>query len=103
MAIQTVGILSPGDMGQAIAGVLIQHGLRTVAALDNRSERTRQLATEAKIEDVGSLNRLVCESDVLLSVLVPACSYRSSKAGRRGNKQRWQKPPVCRLQCDLTR
>ncbi|MDF5729142.1 MAG: DUF1932 domain-containing protein [Rhizonema sp. PD38] len=79
MAIQTVGILSPGDMGQAIAGVLTQHGLRTVAALDNRSERTRQLATEAKIEDVGSLNRLVSESDVLLSVLVPSSATEAAK------------------------
>ncbi|MDF5720080.1 MAG: DUF1932 domain-containing protein [Rhizonema sp. PD37] len=79
MAIQTVGILSPGDMGQAIAGVLNQHGLRTVAALDNRSQRTRQLATEAKIEDVGSLNRLVSESDVLLSVLVPASATEAAK------------------------
>ncbi len=79
MAIQTVGILSPGDMGQAIAGVLTQHGLMTVAALDNRSQRTRQLATEAKIEDVGSLNRLVSESDVLLSVLVPAGATEAAK------------------------
>ena len=79
MAIQTVGILSPGDMGQAIAGVLTQHGLMTVAALDNRSQRTRQLATEAKIEDVGSLNRLVSESDVLLSVLVPSSATEAAK------------------------
>ena len=52
MSIQTVGILSPGDMGQAIAAVLTQHGLRTIAALSDRSERTRQLASEAKIADV---------------------------------------------------
>jgi hypothetical protein len=58
MTIPTVGILSPGDMGQAIAVVLSQPGLRTLAALDNRSDRTRQLAAVAQIQDVGSLKNL---------------------------------------------
>lgn len=44
MQIKTVAILSPGDMGQAIASVLNQNGLKTVATLENRSQRTRQLA-----------------------------------------------------------
>ncbi|MBD2435526.1 NAD(P)-dependent oxidoreductase [Nostoc sp. FACHB-110] len=74
MAIQTVGILSPGDMGQAIGSVLSQNGLRTIAALENRSQRTRQLAAVANIQDVGSLTQLVIESDVVLSVLVPAAA-----------------------------
>ena len=51
MSIQTVGILSPGDMGQAIASVLSQHGLTTIAALDDRSQRTQQLAAEANIQN----------------------------------------------------
>lgn len=79
MAIQTVGILSPGDMGQAIAAVLSQHGLRTIAALEDRSERTRQLAAAANIEDVGSLKHLVAESDLVLSVLVPAAAEQAAE------------------------
>ncbi|MCC5636972.1 DUF1932 domain-containing protein [Nostoc sp. CHAB 5844] len=76
MPIQTVGILSPGDMGQAIASILNQHGLKTIAALENRSPRTRQLAAAANIQDVGSLTQLVIESDVVLSVLVPAAAAK---------------------------
>ncbi|MEH2333865.1 NAD(P)-binding domain-containing protein [Nostoc sp.] len=79
MPIQTIGILSPGDMGQAIAAVLNQHGLKTIAALDNRSERTRQLAAAANIQDVGSLTQLVIESDLILSVLVPAAAIEAAK------------------------
>ena len=79
MQIQTVGILSPGDMGQAIAAVLNQNGLKTVAALDDRSERTRQLAAAANIQDVGSLTQLVIESDLVLSVLVPAAAAEVAK------------------------
>jgi 3-hydroxyisobutyrate dehydrogenase-like beta-hydroxyacid dehydrogenase len=79
MPIQTVGILSPGDMGQAIAAVLNQNGLKTIAALDDRSERTRQLAAAANIQDVGSLTQLVIESDLVLSVLVPAAAAEVAK------------------------
>ena len=78
MQIQTVGILSPGDMGQAIASVLNQNGLKTIAALDDRSPRTRQLAAAANIQDVGSLTQLVIESDVVLSVLVPAAATEAA-------------------------
>ncbi|MBW4597328.1 MAG: DUF1932 domain-containing protein [Brasilonema angustatum HA4187-MV1] len=79
MQIQTVGILSPGDMGQAIASVLNQHGLSTVAALDGRSDRTITLAKAANIQDVGSLKQLVIASDVILSVLVPAAAEEAAK------------------------
>lgn len=78
MSIQTIGILSPGDMGQAIAAVLIQHRLRVVAALDDRSKRTRKLAADANILDVGSLNHLVAESDIILSVLVPSAATEAA-------------------------
>ena len=74
MTVNSVGIVSPGDMGQAIGGVLIAHGLRVVAALDGRSERTRRLAAQAGIADVGTVERLVDEADVVLSVVVPAAA-----------------------------
>ena len=79
MSIQTVGIFSPGDMGQAIAAVLSQNGLRAIAALDDRSERTRQLAAAAKVENVGDLKQLVAESDIVLSVLVPAAALQAAE------------------------
>ena len=79
MTIQTVGILSPGDMGGAIASVLNQNGLRTVSALGDRSERTKQLAIAAKVENVGTLEKLVIESDIILSVLVPSAATQIAK------------------------
>ncbi len=44
MQIRNVGVVSPGDMGQAIAGRLKESGLNVHAALDGRSERTKALA-----------------------------------------------------------
>ncbi|WP_042342067.1 NAD(P)-dependent oxidoreductase [Calothrix sp. PCC 7507] len=87
MAIQTVGILSPGDMGGAIAAVLNKNGMRTVAALNDRSPRTKQLAAAAKIENVGSLQNLVVESDLVLSVLVPSAATPAAKQVAEAIKQ----------------
>jgi len=72
MAVETVGIMSPGDMGSGVGGVLKQHGLRVLTALDGRSEESRERAAEQGMEDVGSLDDLVKASDIVLSILVPS-------------------------------
>lgn len=69
---QTIGILSPGDMGHVTGQVLGQNGLRVIAHLADRSERTRRLAAEAGIEAVESYTALVTEADAVLCILVPA-------------------------------
>lgn len=69
---QTIGILSPGDMGHAVGQRLRENGLRVVAALTDRSKRTRRLAEQAGIEDVGDYAGLVTTADAILAILVPA-------------------------------
>lgn len=68
----TVGIMSPGDMGSAIAKVLTESGFKVLTALDGRSKLTHTRAKEAGMRDVGNLDQLVKDSDLFLSVLVPA-------------------------------
>lgn len=68
----TIGILSPGDMGHTIATVLREHGARVITCLDGRSDRSRGLADKAGMENVPSLEAVVEQADVFLSVLVPA-------------------------------
>ena len=68
----TVGILSPGDMGHTVGQRLREHGLRVIAHLADRSRRTRQLAAKAGIEEVSSYEALVKDADIVLSILVPA-------------------------------
>lgn len=70
--LNTIGILSPGDMGHSVGNVLREHGRRVIAYLGDRSERTRALAREAQIEEVPSYRALVQEADAILSILVPA-------------------------------
>ncbi len=70
MAIQTVAILSPGDMGLAVGELLGLHGLRVVTCLEGRSARTRELAKRAGIAEIPAMEALVEQSDVILSITV---------------------------------
>ena len=71
MDIKTVAILSPGDMGHSVGQVLLAGGFDVVTCLTGRSDRTRQLASEAAIRDIANLDNLVRETDLILAILVP--------------------------------
>jgi 3-hydroxyisobutyrate dehydrogenase-like beta-hydroxyacid dehydrogenase len=58
-------------MGSALGARLRDGGVRVLVALDGRSDRTRRLAGEAGLEDVGSLAALVREANIVLSVVPP--------------------------------
>ncbi len=68
----TVGILSPGDMGHTVGNVLRENGLRVITCLHGRSQRTHELAEKAGIVDVPTYPQLVTEADLILSIMVPA-------------------------------
>jgi 3-hydroxyisobutyrate dehydrogenase-like beta-hydroxyacid dehydrogenase len=74
MKIQNVGLMSPGDMGQAVAIQLKAEGFNVYTALEHRSERTRGLARDAGLTDVVTLARLVAECDVVLSIMDPGAA-----------------------------
>ena len=44
----TVGIISTGDMGHAVGKQLINNRVNVITALNDRSNRTKKLAKEAK-------------------------------------------------------
>ena len=70
MAIETVAILSPGDMGHAVGQLLREHELKVVTCLTGRSQRTKDLAELAGIADVPDLNDMVAQSQIILSISV---------------------------------
>ena len=74
MQIEKVGLMTPGDMGQAVAMQIKAQGFTVCTALDQRSERSRALAREAGLTDVGTVARLVAECDVVLSVMNPGAA-----------------------------
>jgi 3-hydroxyisobutyrate dehydrogenase-like beta-hydroxyacid dehydrogenase len=71
VAEDTVGLLHPGEMGAAIGAVLRGQGRRVVWASEGRSAETRERASAAGLEDVGSTDAVAGESDVIFSVCPP--------------------------------
>lgn len=78
MKIETIGVMSPGDMGQAVAQQLKQRGYHVCTALDQRSARSKTLAREAGLTDVGTIARLTEQCDVILSIMNPGSALEFS-------------------------
>ena len=72
MGLETIAILSPGDMGHGVGKALADHGYRVITCLAGRSQRTRDLAAAAGILDVPSLEDMTQRADLIMSILVPA-------------------------------
>jgi 3-hydroxyisobutyrate dehydrogenase-like beta-hydroxyacid dehydrogenase len=73
-------------MGQAVAMRIKDKGFTVCTALDKRSERSRTLAREAGLTDVGTIARLVAECDIVLSIMNPGAALdfaREAAAGLR--------------------
>jgi 3-hydroxyisobutyrate dehydrogenase-like beta-hydroxyacid dehydrogenase len=86
MDIRTIGVMSPGDMGQAIAQQLKNKGFDVLTALAARSARTQALGRAAGLADVGTVRELVAQCDVILSVMNPGSALdfaREVAAGMR--------------------
>jgi 3-hydroxyisobutyrate dehydrogenase-like beta-hydroxyacid dehydrogenase len=71
MTVETVAVVSAGDMGHAVGAVLAGCGLEVITALDGRSQRTRELAAKAGMVDVGDADTLVARAEILLSIIPP--------------------------------
>lgn len=69
-----IGVLHPGEMGAAVGAAARLNGARVVWASAGRGAATRARATAAGLEDVGSLERLVAESTLILSICPPAAA-----------------------------
>ena len=67
----TVGVVSPGAMGSALAHALSVGGARVVATISGRSERTSRFADRAGIELVPDLAAVVRDADIVLSIVPP--------------------------------
>lgn len=83
MNLQTVAVMSAGDMGQGVGRAIRESGRRVITSLAGRSDRTRGLAEKAGLEDVGTLEALIREADIVLSIMPPAAAleFATSAAG----------------------
>lgn len=75
-----IGITSPGDMGQGVAMCIKAQGFNVCMASDGRSARTRELGEKAGLTDLHTLENLVKQCDMVLSVLDPGAAVTNAKA-----------------------
>lgn len=72
MILNTIAILSPGDMGHGVGKALSEHGYDVITCLAGRSQRTKDLAAAGGFRDTASLDEMVSQADLIMSILVPA-------------------------------
>jgi 3-hydroxyisobutyrate dehydrogenase-like beta-hydroxyacid dehydrogenase len=87
MQISNVGVVSPGDMGQAIAARIKDSGKNVHVALDGRSERTKTLAKAAGLNDCGSMEKLVAACDLVVSVINPGEALKVAREAAAAMKK----------------
>jgi 3-hydroxyisobutyrate dehydrogenase-like beta-hydroxyacid dehydrogenase len=93
MPIQTVAIMSPGEMGHAVGRALIESGLEVITCLKGRGELTKSFARKAEIRDAESLETMVEEADLVLSIVPPAKSVETAAAAARAMLSAGKTPP----------
>ena len=79
MKSKSIAVVATGDMGHAVGRALVQNGYRVVTSLLGRSQRSCNLAINAGIEDLGSLEAVAREADLFLSILPPLVATSLAK------------------------
>jgi 3-hydroxyisobutyrate dehydrogenase-like beta-hydroxyacid dehydrogenase len=92
MKVERIGFMTPGDMGQGVAMQLKKKGFTVCTALDKRSERSRKMAAEAGLTDVGSIARLVAEADLVMSVMNPGAALEFAREAAEAIRAQAHKP-----------
>ncbi len=73
---ESIGLISPGNMGVSIAASAIHNGHHVYWASQGRSEDTRKRAEENNLVDVGTLAELCRQCSIMLSVVPPSAAEK---------------------------
>ena len=93
MTVHTIAIISPGELGSAVGGALRENGLNTIACLSGRSELTRNRALAAGFRDVPTMEALLEEADLVLSIMPPASAVGMAGEVAAAMKATGHRPP----------
>jgi 3-hydroxyisobutyrate dehydrogenase-like beta-hydroxyacid dehydrogenase len=91
MGFQKIGILSIGEMGYHWAKILTSRGVDVLTYAADRSETTRKRAENVGVKCLPSMNSLVEQTDLIVSIVVPFAAKRvagkvakaAAKSGRK--------------------
>ena len=91
MAFQKIGIMSIGEMGFHWAKLLKSHGVDVLTYDKDRGEVSRKRAENAGVRSVASMNALVKEAELIVSIVIPFAAKKvaakvakaAAKSGRK--------------------
>lgn len=87
MSFQKVGILSIGEMGFHWTRILKSRGIEVLTYVKDRGEVTRKRAENAGAISSPSMQRLVQDADLVVSIVVPSAAVRvASKVAKAVSK-----------------
>jgi 3-hydroxyisobutyrate dehydrogenase-like beta-hydroxyacid dehydrogenase len=72
MAVETIGLLHPGDMGTGVGAALIRAGYTVTWASAGRSSSSAGRAESANLVDVGTVETMVDQCQLIMSICPPA-------------------------------
>ncbi|MEE2997941.1 MAG: DUF1932 domain-containing protein [Pseudomonadota bacterium] len=93
MSLNTVAVLSPGDMGEGVGASIKGRGVDVITVLAGRSDETRMRAARAGFRDVANLDALVAEADLVMSIMPPERAEASAAAVAAAMAREGRTPP----------
>jgi 3-hydroxyisobutyrate dehydrogenase-like beta-hydroxyacid dehydrogenase len=77
---KTIGLINPGEMGASVGAAAASLGHRVIWASAGRSDATCQRAERGNLEDCVQMERLIGESEIILSVCPPHAAESVAEA-----------------------
>jgi 3-hydroxyisobutyrate dehydrogenase-like beta-hydroxyacid dehydrogenase len=91
MSFKRIGIMSIGEMGFHWAKLLTSHGVEVLTYDKDRGETSRKRAENAGVKSSPSMERLVNDAELIVSIVIPSAAPRVAEkvaeaAGKSGRK-----------------
>jgi L-threonate 2-dehydrogenase len=91
MSFRRIGIMSIGEMGFHWAKLLTSHGVEVLTYDKDRGETSRKRAENAGVKSLPSMEHLVNEAEIIVSIVIPSAAKRVAEkiaeaVGRSGRK-----------------
>ena len=93
MALETIAVMSPGDMGEGVGASIRGQGKDVVTVLAGRGAETRMRAERGGFRDLPDLDAMVREADLILSIMPPERAEGFAKDVAAAMKRTGSAPP----------
>ena len=97
MSLDTVAILSPGEMGGGVGAALRRHGHTPITCLAGRGAGTKARAGRLGFRLCDDLDSMVAEADIVLSILPPEAARALADDVAAAMRRTGRAPPFAEL------